>query len=300
MTAGELLALLGRVWPRLLLYPGGLTAFAIVWLMHRARHRRLAPRMSPGAQAEQRPHDANDPNAVITHTATADHESPKRITIIDISAIASPWLGLALLPLPFGAPLNRQVDIIVLLALLEWPLALAIVEDLRRKEGAARRIIAALNSYPPRILATLALVQSARSFELGAFAQSPGQQATDAARALYWLGAVVWVLALLPALGLGPFGAGAPARRSISIGLQLRAIGLVAISALPWALIVGTESRWLLPLPPLLIAGLLWGVGRASARLTAQRLAYAYLLLDAALLIALCWAAFVTLRDRLA
>ena len=32
MTANELLSLLGRAWSRLLIYPGGLTAFGIIWL----------------------------------------------------------------------------------------------------------------------------------------------------------------------------------------------------------------------------------------------------------------------------
>src|SRR5262245_31385493 len=35
LTANELLALLGRAWPRLLIYPGGLAAFALVWLLVR-------------------------------------------------------------------------------------------------------------------------------------------------------------------------------------------------------------------------------------------------------------------------
>jgi len=37
LTANELLALLGRAWPRLLIYPGGLAAFTLIWLIARTK-----------------------------------------------------------------------------------------------------------------------------------------------------------------------------------------------------------------------------------------------------------------------
>src|SRR5260221_8141042 len=83
-----------------------------------------------------------------------------------LSSIVMPWLALALLPLPLAVALPRQIDIVVALALLEWPNLLAIRQDLRA--AGLRRLTATLNSYPPLILATLTLMQAGNSLELAA------------------------------------------------------------------------------------------------------------------------------------
>ncbi len=279
MTANELLALLGRAWPRLLLYPGGLTAFGLVWLMG------WSARRTRGAAAD----------------AVPAAQLPRALAI---SAVALPWLGLALLPLPLAAGLSRQTDLVVVLALLEWPLLLTIAAEFHTAtpagdERAARRLAAALNSYPPLILAGLALAQAAGSLDVGALARPPDELTLARVSALHWLGAAAWALALPAALGLGPFAAGPPDLLPLRIGLRLRSLGLAAIAALPWFFLMG-ERSWLLLLPALLLAALLWGYDRATAGHPARGWARGYLVLAALLLLALLWAAVAALRDRLA
>lgn len=276
MTANELLAMLGRAWPRLLLYPGGLTAFAIVWLMARfSRHGRGA---AGGARTADLP--------------------------LTISAVALPWLGLALLPLPLVAGINRQTDLIVVLALLEWPLVLVIAQEFHSTAPDAyarlvRRLAAALNSYPPLILAALVLALAAGSFEIDVLMRPPDALAPARLALLHWLGALAWTLALPPALGLGPFATRPPDQSALRVGLRLRALGLIALAALPWFPLLA-DWRWLLPLPPLLIAALLWSFDRVAAGRAARSWARGYLIFAVALLLVLLWAAYAMLQERLA
>ena len=355
MTANELLALLGRAWSRLLIYPGGL-AFGLIWLIGTFQNRE--PR-------------------------TKNHSGVRRggSWFLVLSSIALPWLALALLPLPLAVALPRQIDIVVALALLEWPNLLAIRQELRA--GDMRRLAAALNSYPPLILATLALAQAGNSLELAALARAPGSLAAISTSALHWFGAVALALVLPPALGIGPFAddrrptlrrrsgqatdpstlrhaQGEPPRflsvskgragdrpfdaaqgrrptlrrrsgqairdeafspspipyppspipisvagffeaGAIQIGLRLRALGLVALAALPWAGAEGTGLALLRVVgAAALIAALLWGFDRLTRRQAARRWARAYLALGAALLLALLGAAYLALQIRLA
>ena len=39
MTANELAVMLGRAWSRLLIYPGGMAAFGIIWLINMLQNR---------------------------------------------------------------------------------------------------------------------------------------------------------------------------------------------------------------------------------------------------------------------
>jgi hypothetical protein len=310
VTASELLAMLGRAWSRLLLYPGGLAAFGLLWLISIRAERRDGSRLT--------------------------------LRVPVLGSIALPWLALALLPLPLAAGLPRQIDIVVALALLEWPQLLAIRQALRA--GDRRRLAAALNSYPTLVLATLALAQSAGSFDIVALARPPSELASTSASVLHWIGALALALALAPALGIGPFGDGRrttddgrrtkgerprtkdqgrttddeewttddgrqsfiptptlqlPALNS-QAGLRLRALGLIALAALPWA---GSQGdglallRWLAAAS--LIAALLWCFVRLARQHTARRWARVYLVLDAALLLALLWAAYMALQRRL-
>jgi hypothetical protein len=298
VTASELLAMLGRAWSRLLIYPGGLTAFAIIWLISTLQNR------EPGTQNGE-PARMNDSQLLV------------------LSSIVAPWLALALLPLPLAAGLPRQVDIVVALALLEWPQILATSQALRA--GGTRRLAAALNSYPTLVLATLALAQPAGSLDIVALARPPSELASASASALHWLGAVALALALAPALGLGPFGDGGRSTKhqgrhclptanpqspipslhspvsSLRIGLRLRALGLIALAALPWA---GGQDDGLALLRILaaasVLAALLWGYDRLAGEHAPRRWARAYLALDAILLLALLWAAYAALQSRLA
>jgi hypothetical protein len=322
LTANELLALLGRAWPRLLIYPGGLAAFALVWLIARAQNKEQRTIQPTTPSAGLRAGDDRRPTA----DASSKTQTDSQFSILhsqffilnswlDLSAIVLPWLGLALLPLPHAAAIGRQTDLIAGLALLEWPLLLTLAAELRGcgSEASRRvrsRLAATLNGYPPLILATLVLVSAAGSFDLAALARAPEGATPARAALLHWLGATAWLLALPPALGIGAFATPRPIAYALRIGLGLRALGLVTIAALPWFALVATsdehapvtaDARWLLlPLPPLAIAGLLWGFARLTAGRSARRWARAYLAFDAALLLVLLWAAYTALRARLA
>lgn len=275
MTIGELLALLGRAWPRLLIYPGGLAAFGLLWLIWRA------PPWAP-----------------------ARRDAPVDAGALLLSTIAAPWLGLAFLPLPGAGRYDLAIDAPVALALLEWPLLVIVAGELRRADerewrcGAAR-LAAALNGYPPLILSLLLLALSGGTLRLDEMAAAPG--GAPAALAAHWLGAAGLALALPPLLGLGPFHAG-----SAPAGLRLRALGLVALASLPWLALVTAQPWWgalaedrsarsalaslLLPLPPLLLVLALLAFHRL-ARGDAASWARRYLVLDGLLLLALAGAA---------
>jgi hypothetical protein len=312
VTANELLILLGRAWSRLLIYPGGLAAFGVVWLI---------------STLQNREHPSGYP------TKNQLVEGLHGSGFFVLSSIILPWLALALLPLPLAVALPRQIDIVVALVLLEWPNVLAIRQELRT--GGMRRLAAALNSYPPLILATLALMQAGDSLELAALARAPGNSASVSTRALHWLGVFALALALPPALGIGPFADEGRATKdegrtkddrrpswrssrshlvsiqasvarflaagALQIGLRLRALGLVALAALPWAGAEGTGLALVRMLgSAALIAALLWGADRLAHGQAARRWAWAYLALDAVLLLALLGAAYLELQIKLA
>jgi hypothetical protein len=285
VTANELLTLLGRAWSRLLIYPGGLAAFGIVWLIHTIQDGRTA---EPQNQFVERLNGSR---------------------FLVLGSSIPPWLALALLPLPLAVALPRQIDIVTVLALLECPNLLMIRRDLRA--GDMRRLAAALNSYPPLILATLALAQAGNSLELTALARPPGDLSTTSVSVLHWLGAIALALVLPAALGIGPF-VGGPEPENRRAGeqhtpdtghrtpLRLRGLGFVLLAALPWAGAEGTGVALLRMLgAAALIAALLWGFDRLTRGHAARRWAWAYLILDAALLLALLWAAYLALQSRL-
>src|SRR5262249_32113737 len=87
VTANELLALLGRAWSRLLIYPGGLTAFGLAWLIHALQNRE--PRTTQ--RVPDREPDRLDGSGFWV-----------------LGSIVLPWLALALLPLPLAVALPRQ------------------------------------------------------------------------------------------------------------------------------------------------------------------------------------------------
>jgi hypothetical protein len=284
VNLNELLALLGRAWTRLLIFPGGLAAFAAIWAL--------------ALVANREPRTQN-------RSSIASRSS--RLSIL--GSLIPPWLMLALLPLPPAPGLSRQLDLIAALALLECPLLLAIADDLAAGTQAARqagrRLAAALNGYPALLLASLALAQASGSFEIATLARVPGDLAPAYALPLHWVGAAGWALALPPMLGIGAFSAGAP----LPLGMRLRAIGLVLLAALPWMAAFGTLEEGGLRTPrglaawalsPLVLGSLLWAYHRLTARHSARMWARAYLALDIVLLLALLWAAYQALQARLA
>jgi len=291
VTIAELLALLGRAWARLLLYPGGLAAFAALWAAGL-----LVRRSAGGEGAGERPASAG---------GVARWQG--------VLGLAAPWLALALLPLPYAAAFGRPVDMVVIVALLECPRLLVAARDLRAEELAARgvrRLAAALNGYPPLLGAALVLAQSVGSLELGAIAAGPDEAAPQLAWALYLIGAAALLLALPPLLELGPFAVGGPGAPLpggdlLAIGLRLRSLGFVLLAALPLLGLLpaasedGSPAIWLVPLPPLLVAALAWAFGRLTAGRRPRPWAQGYLVLSAALIGVLAYAASVDLRARL-
>lgn len=254
MTLPELLALLGRSWSRLLLYPGGLglaLALAILW-------RRPAIRATrPWTHIEQ------------------------------FSMLALPWLGVALLPLPYATALGRSLDLVVMLALLEWPQLLLAAREAR--DGAVGRLAALLNSYPPLLAALLLLALPDGSLDLSAMAASPAEGAPTLARIGHWVGAVGLLPALAPLLGIGVFATEPASDRLVRLGLLLRAIGIAAITALPWVALIPEGQYWLVPLPPVGVGLAIWGIHALGARATTRMWAQGLLWL------ALCEAALLVL-----
>jgi hypothetical protein len=369
----ELLALLGRAWPNLLVYPGGLFAFALVWVLgmlqgsgnreqgtgnrEQGTGNREGKRADGGWRTEdegrrtddgedleiRRPGDqeASSEQYATQHLKRntqdgASNPDPRSLTPDPwhITAIAAPWLALALLPLPEARSFGRPVDAIMLLALLDWPLLVTIASEVRAADtwrNGARRIAALLNGYPPLILALLMLALS-RSFELAVFARPPAEDARLELAVLQWLGAATLVLALPPILGIGAFSANNHRKDrkdrkedsvsnwinslatfarfaveqnepgfsnfALHIGLRLRTIGLTLLAALPWFPLLG-DWPWLLPVPPLLIALLLWAYHCGAVGQPMRRWGYVMLGLSGLQLVALLVAAGLALRERL-
>lgn len=290
MTPNELLTLIGRAWPRLLIYPGGIAAFSLIWLL--ARTTNQEPR-------------------------TGDYQGIASSWFLFLgSAIVPPWLGIALLPLPLAVDVGRQFDAVMTLGLLELPLLLTTAVELRSAEQltwrrGARRLAAALNGYPALVLALMLLGANAGSLELDALARLPAEQAAPVIAGLHWAGAVMLALALPPVLGIGPFATPLPASQALRIGLRLRGIGLALLSLLPWLALARTpfvlpplpqfeQQPWLLPAPPIVLALLIWGYHRATRGRAPRAWAWTYLLLDLLLLLALLASAGLALQQRLA
>lgn len=159
----ELLALLGRAGPRLLLWPGGaaLLLLAVVLL------RRRGGRTSRGQY------------------------------LPGLAACAAPLLALVLLPLPGTATLDRELDLATALALLELPYLLQAAALYRRgeRQQLADRLAILLNYYPLLLLAALMQAEASASLSLSALTSGSGLPAL--------VGGWTWVLALGPLLGRG-------------------------------------------------------------------------------------------------
>src|SRR5918994_58468 len=88
VTANELLVLLGRAWSRLLIYPGGLAAFGLVWVISTLQNRILSPATSPPVAGEGK--------AELASAAAARGLPPERPgegSLLALSSIVLPWLA---------------------------------------------------------------------------------------------------------------------------------------------------------------------------------------------------------------
>lgn len=293
MSLAELLAILSTAWTRLLLYPAGLTAFAVLWLVWR---------VNGGPTTRQTPkHDDHKG----TKSTKPEHRLASKIPLyalwpsdvwgalcaslstlraLAILAIALPWLGLALMPLPLSAAMTRPVDVIVLLSLLEWPRLLAAAREFA--EGKHAHAAAMLNSYPPLILALLLMHYATGSFEAQALLRAPGE-AMLPVRLAFWAGALALLFVLPAALGIGPFRAAAMQDAALRLGLKLRALGIAALGLCPWLTLIPEDYQWLLPVPMLLYGVLLWQFHRRTCGQAALPWARSLYLLSIVLLLGL-------------
>lgn len=194
----DLFSYLGLAWPRLLLYPGGVFALALLWLLRKVRS---GPPSNASAE-------------------------------LQVAACVPPLLLLCLLPLPGAATLPRPIDLPTALALLEWPVALAFVAGAATR--ADPRALAA--RYAPLLLAACAIVLGSRSLALDALVRPPPPGPLP--RALLAAGAACWALALPALLGPGPDAAPPSQRwgdqlRVLGHGL-LAALPWLALLPSPW------------------------------------------------------------------
>jgi hypothetical protein len=132
---GELLGALGQAWPRLLIYPGGLAAFGLAWLLGRWMQ-------AAGGRWQGTP-------------------APAESQIIDA---LPPLLALALLPLPPARAFPYGIDLFVAVALLGWP-------QLRRAAGAGLRGL--LLGYGLLLLGATAMSAGAGGVELSRLLRAP-------------------------------------------------------------------------------------------------------------------------------
>lgn len=264
VTPSELLALVGRAWTRLLLYPGGLSMLVATWFAFS-----IVPALLNRKERKKRGEKENNFFALFA-------------VIFSPISVAAPWLGVALMPLPGAVDLGRGIDIVIVLALLDVPLFQAIGQEIRsqdmRQSGIAR-LAAALNGYPALIFAVL-LLASNGSLELGLLVQPPSSFPNAI---LHWAGAAGFVVALPPVIGLGPFTT--CAEPSLRFGLQLRAVGLWVLAALPW--MSPLQGQIWQVLPPLLLALLLRAFHRVTQRQTALVWARGYVAFTGLLLLIL-------------
>ncbi len=270
MTIAELLSFLGLAWSRLLIFPSGLCALVVVWLAGALEQRRILP------------------IELLRWLA-----SP-----LTASAVVSPWLGVALLPLPLAAPLARPVDLVVVMALLEWPRLLAISIDLHTGERVRgmQRLAAALNGYPPLVLALLLSAQGSGTLESVGLLRIPEG---TAALWWFWIGVGALILTLPPVIEAGPFALDAP--DDLRFGMRLRALGIVLIAALPGVALLtrsGDDDWWRVALPPLALTGAIWLFHHSTRHHSIQRWAYFFLIFDVLLLLALLAAGLLALWER--
>jgi hypothetical protein len=308
MTLAELLSFLGLAWSRLLIFPGGLCAFVIVWLVGFLEQRRISPIAPPGCTgaaalrafsiASLRGTGAAALRALPGMGAAALRSLPGPSPLA-ASAVVLPWLGVALLPLPLAAPLSRPVDLVVIIALLEWPRLLAITVDLHTGERlrGMQRLAAALNGYPPLALALILTAEGTGTLESMGLLRIP-----EGTPALwwFWIGVGALILTLPPLIEAGPFALDAP--DDLRFGMRLRALGIVLIAALPGIALLtrgGDNDWWRIALPPLALTGVIWLVHRSTRHHSAQRWAHVYLILDVLLALALLAAGLLALRERL-
>jgi hypothetical protein len=230
---GELLAAIGLAWPRLLLYPGGLAAFGLAWL--------LGLWMQAAGDRRQ-------------DRALHRIESPP-LRLIDIADALPPLLALTLLPLPPARSFPYGIDLVAALALIAW-------SRLRHQAASGGLVGAGLRALLPGygllLLGATLMSAGAGSIELSRLLRGPGT-------------ALSWGL-LLGGGGLWLLGHGRLYDGARGWAARLGELGHLWIGAMPIlaALAAGAADRlpigwagWALPPVALIIAALmLWAARR--------------------------------------
>jgi hypothetical protein len=209
----ELLGALGLAWPRLLLYPGGAFALGASWLLA----------------------------AWLSRCAGRPVAAPAAPAAGDLVAALPPLAAILLMPLAPARSFPFGLDLVIALALLEWPRAL---------QGRGLVRAEALREYGPLLVAAALLAEGAGGLELTRLLRVP-EGWLD--RGLLAAGALLWLAALPRLISAGP---GGPAGR-------LRALGLLLVAALPLlgalaatlaGRLPGELAGWLLP-PAAILCG---------------------------------------------
>lgn len=222
----ELLGALGLAWPRLLLYPGGTFALGASWL--------LAVWL---ARCAGRPLDL-----------------PRRSAAGALLAALPPLTAITLMPLAPARSFPFGLDLVVALALLEWP---------RVMQGRRLQRQTAVRAYGPLLLAAVLLAEGAGGLELSRLLQAP-ESWLD--RGLLGAGTLLWLAALPRLLRAGPD----------NLAGRLRALGLLLVAALPLlgalaaalaGVVPGELAGWLLPPLAMVIAALALGGATLMLRL---------------------------------
>jgi hypothetical protein len=165
----DLLALLGQAWPRLLLYPGGICALALLWLWL-ALHKQQ----------------------------TLFRESTPKQWLHCVPAL----VVISLLPVRGAVELGQSLDLFVALFLVEWPLFIALSDRQNEQTGTVQGSL--LQGYSLLLPSLLLLADLNNSLLLGAQAASPPAWLWEPI-IFRWIAALAWLVALFPLAGLGPF-----------------------------------------------------------------------------------------------
>ncbi len=221
---GALLDALGQAWPRLLIYPGGLSALGLAWLLARW----MAFIRTPHPDAERLP----------------PHQ--------ELIAALPPLLALTLLPIPPARTFPYGIDLLTALALLGWP---QLYSQAVRGALVGTGLRTLLQGYSLLLLGTTAMSAGAGGIELRRLLRAPD---TALGWGLMLGGSGLWLLGQARlyrkgrAAHLGDLGC-------LWIGAMpmLAALTVGAADRLPsgWA-------GWALPPLALIIAALMLGAAR--------------------------------------
>jgi hypothetical protein len=288
MSLNELLALLGRSWSRLLVYPGGLSMLLVLLAVAGVRGRIRSW------------HPADLLNLL---------RQPLR-RWRELSALVVPWLALAFMPLPRAVSLSFQFDLLLLLFLCEWPLWLCIADELpEQPQQGIRRLSNALNAYPLLIVSCLCFAAAYGTIEASVLGRAPDENTSLRTWWAFWLGALGLLASLPVLLQIGPFYVDLPTNPYLAWGLGIRQIALAAFVSMPWYSVVArieveyqaeADFSWIgMAIPMLGIALLIWLILRVPST-QRKGWAWAYFALSIALLAALWYLSFDVLQTRLA